>query len=317
MGITRRTMPAGFNKGQIEYIKTIANVNGHKTYKTTSYPIPSTDSTVNDQTQAHYRVQGETPLCDDAARYAIWCLGPRPLMRGTGDTAGGNTNLAADQTITSIDVYNVPIQQNLELADEQKRVSPECFLESVNMKMRHITNLDADHDHDNDSHKEFRLIVFRHKEKQHYHKQIAQNHSNPLYDMFFGAGGYKYGPKGYRQQFDNEGNLDYVNHSGFNVYFDRDMMLTDSMNKDDYVVMKDCRYYLGREYGGKHIYEDRFHWDHEDPIATDAAELTNIEGDKNYCWYIMLLCSNNSPSNDAVDNLGYVRFMANTHVTSG
>lgn len=296
-------MPAGFNKGQIEYIKTIANVNGHKTYKRTI--VADDDHTVT---------AGNAAAVDNRMKYYAWCLGDKPLTLPTG-VVSANTDLVTEADLESLDVYNIPVNSDQAAAStESQRVTPECFLESVSMKMRQITDLD--NTIDAHSHKEFRLIVFRHKEKQHASKQLAENFSNPFYDMFWGASNYKYGPKGYRRQMSDEGDINYTAFSGYDGSFDRDAMLTDPMNKEDYVVMKDCRYYLGREYGGKHIYEDRFSWDHEDPISTDNADISYNDSNKNYCWYIMLLAVNNT-GGSPVDNLGYIRLSANTYVTSG
>lgn len=295
-------MPAGFNKGQIEYIKTIANVNGHKTYKQTTV-----------STQAHTVTSGTAAGSDSKMKYAMWSLGKVPLSLPVG-SVDENTNLVTESVFTPLDVYNIELNSNQETATPSQRVTPECFLERISLKMRHITELDTTLDAQ--SHKEFRLIVFRHKEKQHESKQLAENFSNPLYDMLWGAGNFKYGPKGYRNTIDNQGN---INYNAWSTYYgpnDRDAMMTDSVNKDDYVVMKDCRYYLGREYGGKHIYEDLFTWDHEDPIATDQNDITYVDSNKNYCWYIALFCVTNNADN-APDNLGYVRFQGNTYVTSG
>lgn len=295
-------MPAGFNKGQIEYIKTIANVNGHKTY-------------LNKQVgtaQARTVESGTACTLDPHVKFKLWNLGPTPLVYDhTSATA-----LNAITPCTSIDVYNVPIEQDLEVCQPIQRASPECFLESINLKMRQMTDIDATIDAQ--SHKEFRLIVFRHREKQHATQNLAENFSNPLYDLWHGAANYKYGPSGWRGAMDHQGNLNYIAGAGYDAGYDRDAMMTDPVNSDDYVVMKDCRYYLGREYGGKHIYEDRFHWDHEDPIAMDLADLSSTDSNKNYCWYIMLIGANNSVgAAGAIDNLGYINFRSNTYVTSG
>lgn len=295
-------MPAGFNKGQIEYIKTIANVNGHKTYKST---VVSDDD--------HTATDGYTSPVDSRLKYFMYCLGQKPLTLPVG-AVNANTDMVTETNLVALDVYNVPIEETQQSAGPAQRVTPECFLESVSMKMRQITDLD--NTIDAHSHKEFRLVVFRHKEKQHADKQLAENFSNPLYDMFWGAENYKYGPKGWRSTPDNQGNINYNAFSSYDGKYDRDAMLTDPINQGDYVVMKDCRYYLGREYGGKHIYEDMFRWDHEDPIATNASDLTYSDSNKNYCWYIMLLCVNNT-GGAAADSLGYIRLSANTHVTSG
>lgn len=300
-------MPAGFNKGQIEYIKTIANVNGHKTYK--AYIKGS---------QNHAHNDGHQALSDGNLRYDIWCLGQRPLMLPVG-SVNGTTDVVPNSAINEMpQVYSINIEQDQSAATADDRVTPECFLESVNCRMRHIVNLDKDSDEDVNSHQEFRLIVFRHKEKQHWEKQLAENFSDPHYDLFHGAGNTKYGVRGKRNKMDDQGNINYVGHTGYDNKFDRDRLMTDPVNMDDYVVMKDCRYYLGREYGGKHIYEDRFHWDHEDPIVTDRFDITAVDSNKNYCWYIMLLCTNNSiDQSTPPDNLGYINFAFNTHVTSG
>jgi len=91
--------------------------------------------------------------------------------------------------------------------------------------------------------------------------------------------------------------------------------MTCLVNKEDYVVMKDVRFYLGKEYGGKHIYEDTLHWDHADPIATEAEDLThNDSNNKNYTWYVAFFCTTN---NTTMAEFPYVRMDTTTHVTSG
>lgn len=298
-------MPAGFNKGQIEYIKTIANVNGHKTYKNTTVANANHNSTV-----------GSLALNDPMLRYYLWCLGDRPLVYNPTSPNVG----VIENAMNPIDVYNVQINTNRELADHQQRVTPECFLESVRMKMRIIQNLDVTDDVN--SHKEYRLIIFRHREKQSSVANLAHNFSNPMYDMFHGAGNYKYGPEGFRNKMDDAGHVNYMSWGGYTTHWDRDAMLTDPMNKEDYVVAKDCRFYLGREYGGKHIFEDTMHWDHEDPIATDQDKIDLVDSTKNYCWYIMLMGVNNqvpgvNGAPTVIDDLGYVSMRFNTYVTSG
>jgi hypothetical protein len=295
-------MPAGFNKGQIEYIKTIANVNGHKTYHKTTVGA----------SQARAAENGTATVLDPHVKFKLYCLGPAPLVY---DHAS-STALNAISPCTSLDVYNIAQNSDQEAAGPQNRVTPECFLESVSVKMRQIVDLDETVDHQ--SHKEYRLMVFRHREKQHATQNLAENFSNPLYDLWHGASNYKYGVKGWRGSMDHQGNLNYIGGAGYDASYDRDAMMTDPINTEDYVVMKDCRYYLGREYGGKHIYEDRFRWDHEDPIATDLDDITSTDSNKNYCWYIMLIGANNSVgAASAIDYLGYINLRSNTHVTSG
>lgn len=298
-------MPAGFNKGQIEYIKTIANVNGHKSYKSTTVA-----------NQQHQSTTGTQASNDSHLRYAIWNLGLRPKVF----TPTATTTPVEDTTMTPLDVYHVAINTDQETATEAERVTPECFLESLRLKMRIMTNLDVTEDQH--SHKEFRLVIFRHREKQNSTVQLASNFSNPLYDMFHGAQNTKYGVKGFRRKMDKQGNVDYQAWGAYVDLYDRDAMLTDPINKDDYIVAKDCRFYMGREYGGKHIFEDTQFWDFEDPIATDDDRIDQVDTEKNYCWYIWIGGVNNNvvaggQNASVIDNLGYIRFNFNTHVTSG
>lgn len=293
-------MPAGFNKGQIEYIKTIANVNGHKTFK------PTTTGNSHSLAKAT-----STTTHDGLGAMRFYTIGKAPQVYD----AGGSDLTAAFDTLRPwvhpLDVYDVPIETNATAASLSQRVTPECFLESVHCKLRMIQELDVTTD--TASHQEYRMLVFRHKEKQSHDKHMAQNFSNPLYDMFVGPTSYKYGPLGYRARSDTEAHTDYV--ASTNLYNEVQNLMTIMPNKEDYVFMKDCRFYLGKEYGGKHIFETVLHWNHDDPIATDQNDITTTESNKNYVWYICLLATTNAPSVPA--DMPYVRIDCTTHVTSG
>ena len=214
--------------------------------------------------------------------------------------------------VHNMDVYNIPVETDEMAVQTYQRVTPECYLESVNMRMRLIQELDVTTD--SKSHQEYRMIVFRHKERQCSDERFAENFSNPLYDLFLGAQNLKYGPLGYRKKVDSDGSNDYVDVGSPSN--DIQSLMTNMVNKEDYVVMKDARFYLGKEYGGKHIYEDRFHWDHADPIATETDDLTlNDSNNKNYSWMIAIFCTTNGAS--SVAEFPYLRIDATTHVTSG
>lgn len=295
-----RKMPAGFNKGQIEYIKTIANVNGHKTYKETFAGVSNSLTPLSSAT-TH----------DGLGAYQFWTIGKPPQVWSAG---GADLTAALDTLrphVRSIDVYDVPINTDPTTATVAQRVTPECFLESVHARMRMIQKLDVTTD--SASHQEYRMCVFRHKEKQSHDKHLAENYANPLYDMFLSVSNQKMGPLGYRNWFKQQDNNDYVDWTGANN--DIQSLITMMPNKEDYVWMKDCRFYLGKEYGGKHIFETSLHWDHKDPIATDQNDLSLTENNKNYVWYIALFATTNS--NDATAEMPYVRFDCTTHVTSG
>jgi len=291
---------APFNKRQIGYIKAIADVGGHSTYS---------HRTLN----ASDNLDGLTAAAthDGRGKYAMVTIGNHPKVYGEGD--GNSLNSYGSSWFHSIPVYNIPINTDETAVDESQRVTPECYLESVHARMRLIQQLDVTSDED--SHQEYRMLVFRHKERQCSDERFAENFSNPVFDLFLGGNNFKVGPMGYRQKANlNDGVNDYVMHSS--TINDVQSLMTCMTNKEDYVFMKDVRFYLGKEYGGKHIYEDTFHWDHADPIATEAEDLThNDSNNKNYTWFIFLLCTNNARTGAA--DFPYVRFDTTTHVTSG
>lgn len=69
-----------------------------------------------------------------------------------------------------------------------------------------------------------------------------------------------------------------------------DDLLTCRLNRDDYVVMKDVRFFLGKEHGKSH-FEDHLHWDWNDPIDTphDNVLSSPTLNNKNYRWKMMLI----------------------------
>ena len=68
-----------------------------------------------------------------------------------------------------------------------------------------------------------------------------------------------------------------------------DDIMTCRINKDDYVVMKDVRFFLGKEHGKSH-FEDTLHWDWNDPIDTikDNVLTSPTLNNKNYRWHMTL-----------------------------
>jgi hypothetical protein len=298
---------APFNKRQIGYIKAIANVDAHN-----SYVYNVVGQGVNLPPPAAY-----VALSDPSIRQKFWTLGRVPLTYGVGPTP----TESVDAQKTAIDVYNCPVYASTpddRAAGKANRISAECFLESVNVKMRMIQPLDVDSD--TKSHQEYRMMIFRHKERQSHIKQLAQNFSDPQYDVFVNGDGYKFGPKGYRQEVtDPSAVLKYTDHAGYSPSMDAQSIMTCHTNKSDYVFMKDCRFYLGKEYGGKHIFETKVHFEHQDPIATDLDDLSTTDNDKNYVWYIWIGCVTNAASGAAsvAPEFPYTRFDTTTHVTSG
>jgi len=291
---------APFNKREIGYIKAIADVGGHTTYKPTPFNVSDSLAKLTSKT-SH----------DGKGKYTLITYGNAPFVY-----EAGNTNLKSLITefrpwVHTHPVYNVPININELNVATNERVTPECYLESVHTRLRMIQELDVTDD--GASHQEYRMLVFRHKEKQNSDERFAENFSNPLYDMFLDFGNSKVGPIGYRNRSDTGSDNDYVQWSGNSN--DVQSMMTNMTNKEDYVFMKDVRFYLGKEYGGKHIYEDTLHWDHADPIATEKEDLSlNDSNQKNYAWYVFIVCTTNGST---VADFPYLRLDSTTHVTSG
>ena len=291
---------APFNKRQIGYIKAIADVGGHTTYKAGALNVSDTLAKLDANT-TH----------DGKGKYAFISIGNAPKVYIAGASDIKNTISDSRDWFHEIPVYDVTVNTDEAAVGGDQRVTPECYLESVHARMRMIQELDVT---DNTkSHQEYRMLVFRHKERQCSDERYAENFSNPLYDMFLSTHNYKYGPLGRRQKSDIAGDNDYTAYS--HRYNDIQSLMTNMTNKEDYVFMKDVRFYLGKEYGGKHIYEDVLHWNHADPIATEATDLTrNESNNKNYTWYVAFFCTTNGPD---VADFPYVRFDTTTHVTSG
>lgn len=72
-------------------------------------------------------------------------------------------------------------------------------------------------------------------------------------------------------------------------HFTVDDLMTQRINRDDYVIMKDVRFFLGKEHGKSH-FEDTLHWDWNDPIDTPEKNVLTSPtlNDKNYRWNMTL-----------------------------
>lgn len=276
-----------FNRGEVEYIKTIAQVNGHKTYKYVEHGVSHTLAPAGTTWNS----------LADSAKYALITFGKKPKVY-----TPASPTTPVDLTCDQMDIFHIPLNVTEGAATVGQRASEACFLESVHSKMRLIQTIDQDHS-------EYRIIVFRHKERQHNNQLLAENFSNPLYDSFVNGDSYKIGPEGYRGREATEGNIQYTAASQA-----AQVLITAMVNKEDYKVMFDARVYLGKEYGGKHIYEKSFHWDHRDPMETNSDDITETENNKNYTWYMMIIKTDNDNSAPADP---YLRIDTTTHVTSG
>lgn len=172
--------------------------------------------------------------------------------------------------------------------------------------------------------------------------------ANPGYDLFMGQAGRPRGPCGWRthHEFDKNLNLDDANldtsivkqHNG--VYAGKywngtawvdgeipdltppgeDLMTVDDyltmrLNRNDYVIHTDERFFLGQQFGKSH-YEKTVHFDWKDFIDTTHDDLTTsptLDG-KNYEWTFLLIGSSNTTNNPAELD---VKIRATTCLTSG
>lgn len=296
-------MPAGFNKGQVEYIKAIANVNGHKTYKNVQFNRNMT-AVSNDLTQITY---------DNLTRYRVWCIGQKPIVR---DTTGALGTLAA---VEPLDAFNIPKSTNSDgVVGLHVREGDEGFLESTHLRVRVILPHNASTFADD--HCECRMIVFRTRDKQSHLTAQMMDVNNLYYNLFHGNYGYNIGFSGYENKEVIQGDTNYVASSAASdsgtLNVGNQDALTLPINKESYIVMKDHRFFLGKEYGGKNIYETTLHWDWKDPIATSSHDVTETENDKNYTWYILLMANNNNFDSESCPDLN-VRITGTTHMTSG
>ena len=157
---------------------------------------------------------------------------------------------------------------------------------------------------------------------------------NPGYDLFMGQTGRPRGPLGYRTSAKLDKNIDPngapapyysgkrwdaanqafvtgtipqlagdAGHSyctgsqlfpdGEAVLTHRDLM-TMPLNKNDYVVMRDVRFFLGQAQGKSH-FEDVFDFDFNDQINTADTDLLSSDtlNDKNYRWQCVIIGTSN------------------------
>lgn len=305
-------MPAGFNKGQIEYIKTIASVNDHDSYKRIQYPSNNTPYTdALDSTHDSYLT------------WKLFTLDRNPRMRVPNTTTPSDPNdigIYTSTDMTELDCFSIPIASNSDgPVAEGQRVGVEGFLESTHLRIRctlvHQTSGDFNADHG-----EYRMIVFRARDRQHSEQEQSKDDNNPFYNLFRGIGNYNIGFKGYEAKERLSGTVKYGNDSSATNYDHAWISATGAMtapvNKESWVVMKDHRFFLGREYGGKNLFETTLHWNWKDPIATTSQYVTDTDNDKNYAWYILIMGLNNNASTTNKASLG-VKITGTTHMTSG
>ena len=222
-------MPAGFNKGQIEYIKAVANVNGHKTYKPISFPAT-----------ANYTADHLTDVHDSATYFHAMCLTRSPLVRNhEGSTPVANSIEPLSDLVDVTDLDALTIVHETDTDNPFKRRTTECFLESTHLNFR-MCQLNGTGGAFSDLHSEYRMIVFRARDVQNDDQVRAMDHSNWLYNLFHGRANYKIGFKGVQRTDAEAGLITYVqstNSADANIYWaDQVGCFNLPVNKEDYVV---------------------------------------------------------------------------------
>lgn len=305
-------MPAGFNKGQVEYIKAIASVNDHKTYKRVAFPASQDLDVDNDLTKTH----------NTSLKYRIWTLGQRPYTRvvQAAPTDPLLARYSADD-MEELNAFDIPKTTNADgLVTELYREGDEGFLESTHLRLRCLLPT-ADGNGDLSAlHGEYRIIVFRARDTQSHVLEHTQDQSNLFYNLFRGTNNYNIGFNGFENKESMAGTVSYANSFDADKYdytwVSHDGAMTLPINREAWVVMKDHRFFLGKEYGGKNIYETTLHWDWKDPISTSSDDVSEANPDKNYNWHILIMGTTNNFNGVANAKL-VVKITGTTHMTSG
>ncbi len=228
----------------------------------------------------------------------------------------------------STDPNHVHVMDESQYIKSNQRAGVEGYLESTHMKL--FATLPVHGDSDNgvlgSPHYEFRIIVFRNKlpvwtpwdGDAHDRHTVREGVSllNPNYDLFMGQTGRPRGFLGWRKS----KNLDLGADSEREVYqgkkwlhtattavagagddypegellFTTKDYMTMPLNRNDYVVHTDQRFFLGKEHGKSHM-EKEFHFDWNDFIDTPDADLTTSPtlDKKNYDWHFIILGTSN------------------------
>ena len=250
-------------------------------------------------------------------------------------SSASHTGITAQVTHTINGTVGVTDPAHAHVIDESQyipsdqRAGVEGYLESTHLKLFATLPVHGDNTDGTlgSPHYEFRIIVFRNKlptwtpnDGEHHDRHTVREGVsllNPNYDLFMGQTGRPRGFLGWRKNknFDlgSEGDLEVyqgkkwirnatsavdgagdVFPAGEMLFTTKDYM-TMPLNRNDYVVHTDQRFFLGKEHGKSHM-EKEFHFDWNDFIDTPDADLTTSPtlDKKNYEWAFIVLGTSNS-----------------------
>jgi hypothetical protein len=282
-------MPLTLTSRDKAYVRAVAHGGLHDMYSGNTGKFSSTP------------VTGKMMIGTDHDRYIMLHLGNKPksqINRTWHDTSGNSHELQdIDHDINtqyknSNNLYMFNFSKDVDVAGvtkyHNKRYGDNVFLDSTSARFRVI----MPHDRYNADENTFgRFIIFRSKEKQNHIPEESMDHANPHYDLFLDAGGFENGLNGYVKHIDSE---DYVKLTAQQNYTAMQVQ-NFLINKKKYVVMKDCKFNLGKDFGAL-AFETSVRWDWNDQMLDIPAARTTItcaqSGDaphKNYEWYILVL----------------------------
>lgn len=200
---------------------------------------------------------------------------------------------AANKNWTSLEGFHFPKAADVASVTKNhgSRYGDNVFLDSTFLSVRVSMPLDR---YNADEQSYCRFLVFRSKERQSNVAESSHDHANPHYDLFLGPSGNEVGLTGYVNHEDTE---NYVkaggnrNKSAFEI-------ASHLVNRRKYVVMKDCKFTLGRDFGSI-AFQTKLRWDWNDQMLDIPADRTDVtlaqdggNQDKNYCWYFLLIACN-------------------------
>jgi hypothetical protein len=290
---------------------------------------------LNNAPRCHYPGAPADPIDADMTAAHFGCLNLNRFNTYEGstttDTKGRLYLLRIPSVTTSApataDPGHTHVVDESQYIESKFRAGVEGYLESTHMKLFCTLPVHSDTSDTGvlgSPHYEFRIIVFRNKlpgwnpdisEADRVIVREGVSLLNPNYDLFMGQTGRPRGFLGWRQSknFDLgaelekyqgmlwDGNSTAASAGEGDVMPDSEQLFTTKdymtmpLNRNDYVVHTDQRFFLGKEQGKSHM-EKEFHFDWNDFIDTTSADLTASPtlDKKNYDWQFLILGTSNS-----------------------
>lgn len=341
---------APFTSRQVGYIKAIAGVGQHKSFKTYNNEVTLTgacfDSEGIDQNKfwvqpassLHTVLESENVTVTDKKLGAVVFTidnTPRTIDHTDGtdivnmvfnrdkfDGAFGAVHPMGLLTMAQIDEG-----QETKNYSTHRRVGEDLYLESTHIRWR-FTMPDFTVASGKQPHHEYRWIVFRQRKPTLGvgvdDTKGEVSYLNWNYDLFNGFQGRPVGPAGHRRREQFDGTEAYISGAEAVYYtlgdgecvhnpkLTADDLMTLPVNEADYVVMRDERFFLGAEHGKSH-YETVTRFDWSDAGSTNNARMIEgLDEAKNYRWFFLLI----GTTNDSVQPALNVSCRGTTAITS-